>query len=227
MKKAQMIQQFLATQSGPIPMWGFVFNLLLAAILSFILVRIYVKYGASLSNRRMFSKNFIPVAMTTMLIITIVKASLALSLGLVGALSIVRFRTAIKEPEELAYLFLSIAIGVGLGAGQREITAIGFAGICGIIILSKRYQKSEISQNLYLTVTSHDPQKIALEQIVETLKKYCSAVDIKRFDETKEILEASFLIEFDNFEQLQTAKSELRKLNDSIKITFLDNRGII
>jgi hypothetical protein len=61
------------------------------------------------------------ITMTTMLIITIVKASLALSLGLVGALSIVRFRAAIKEPEELAYLFLAIAIGLDFGAGQRVI----------------------------------------------------------------------------------------------------------
>jgi len=48
--------------------------------------------------------------MTTMLVISIVKSSLALSLGLVGALSIVRFRSAIKEPEELVYIFLSMAI---------------------------------------------------------------------------------------------------------------------
>ncbi len=51
----------------------------------------------------------------TLLVISIVKSSLALSLGLVGALSIVRFRTAIKDPEELIYLFFSIAIGLGMG----------------------------------------------------------------------------------------------------------------
>ena len=52
-------------------------------------------------------------------------------------------------------------------------------------------------------------------------------VNMKRFDDTKEMIEASFLVEFDDFEQLKEAKSELRKLNDSAKITFLDNRGII
>ena len=55
----------------------------------------------------------------------IVKNSLALSLGLVGALSIVRFRAAIKEPEELIYLFLIIATGLGCGAGQIKITIVG------------------------------------------------------------------------------------------------------
>ena len=73
--------------------------------------------------------------MTTMLIITIVKSSLALSLGLVGALSVVRFRTAIKEPEELSYLFFTIAIGLGFGANQTLITVIGFV----LIAISRWY----------------------------------------------------------------------------------------
>ncbi|MFC1716542.1 hypothetical protein ACFL6S_22940 [Candidatus Poribacteria bacterium] len=49
---------------------------------------------------------------------------------------------------------------------------------------------------------------------------------MKRFDETKDSIEASFLIEFDDFEQLQKTKSALREQSDSIKITFLDNKGI-
>jgi len=62
------------------------------------------------------------IGLTVFMVITVVKSSLALSLGLVGALSIVRFRTPIKEPEELGYLFLTIAIGLGLGAGFEMIT---------------------------------------------------------------------------------------------------------
>ena len=63
-----------------------------------------------------------------------VKSSLALSLGLVGALSVIRFRTPIKEPEDLAYLFLSIALGIGYGAIQIYATSIIFIII--ILILN-------------------------------------------------------------------------------------------
>ncbi len=56
------------------------------------------------------------------MLILVVKTSLALSLGFVGALSIIRFRTPIKEPEELIYLFLSIGLGLGYGANQTLIT---------------------------------------------------------------------------------------------------------
>ena len=82
----------------------------------------YKKYGSTISNREEFSNIFPFILLTTTLVITIVKSSLALSLGLVGALSIVRFRTPIKEPEELSYLFICIAAGLGFGANQTLIT---------------------------------------------------------------------------------------------------------
>ncbi|MBN1804556.1 MAG: DUF4956 domain-containing protein [Sedimentisphaerales bacterium] len=227
MGKYQTFEQFLTTQSPGIPLVGLIINLLLAALLSFILGRIYVRYGDSLSNRKIFAKNFILIAMTTMLIIVIVKSSLALSLGLVGALSIVRFRSAIKEPEELSYLFLNIAIGLGLGADQTFITLIAFVIIITIIIIKNRREKYEENQNLHLTVTSHNPHKTSLEEVVKTLKKNCSAVEMKRFDEAKEVLEVSFLVEFDTFEQFKATKDELKQLDDSIKITFMDNKGLI
>jgi len=226
MNKLQTFEQFLTTSSAQIPIVDLVVNLFLAGVLALILSQVYVKCAKVLSNRKAFARNFILLTMTTMLIITIVKSSLALSLGLVGALSIVRFRTAIKEPEELSYMFLCIAVGLGLGADQRMVTIAAFIVICVIIALRSRHHKSEDNQNLYLTVTSHNPEKLALEQIGGTLKKYCSAVNMKRFDETKEVLEASFLVEFDSFEQLEAAKAELRRLNKHINIAFLDNKGL-
>ena len=66
----------------------------------------------------------LPLAIITTLVITVIKFSLALSLGLVGALSIVRFRAAIKEPEELVYLFFIISIGLANGANQFLLSII-------------------------------------------------------------------------------------------------------
>ncbi|MDZ7342973.1 MAG: DUF4956 domain-containing protein [candidate division KSB1 bacterium] len=166
------------------------------------------------------------ITMTTMLVISIVKASLALSLGLVGALSIVRFRAAIKEPEELSYLFLAIAIGLGFGADQRIVTVVAFAIIVGIIWLQRSSRKAEEGQSLFLTISSHNPHKVELDQIVETLKKHCSGVSIKRFDETKELIEASFVVQVDNFTQLNQSKADLRKMNETMTITFLQNDGV-
>jgi len=227
MGKFQAFQDFFANQSAQIPLYEFGINLILSGILAIILGYLYEHYGTSLSNRRTFSKNFAILTMTTMIIITVVKSSLALSLGLVGALSIVRFRAAIKEPEELAFLFLAIAIGVGLGADQRAITIVGFALITGIIILKKHSYRLDENQNLHLTITSHNPQKATMKQIIDILNTYCSAAKMKRLDETKEMIELLFSVEFNNHEQFIQTKTELRKLDDSIKISFLDVRGFL
>ena len=104
---------FFLNENININLNNFTVNLLATVILCFVLRQLYIKFSSSLSNKDEFSKNFVILGITTCIVITIVKSSLALSLGLVGALSIVRFRAAIKEPEELVYLFLTITIGLG------------------------------------------------------------------------------------------------------------------
>jgi hypothetical protein len=226
MSRIDTFQSFLTNQSVQVDIPNFLVSLLLAALLAFLLGRIYIRWGDSLSNRRMLAGNFVLIAVTTTLIITVVKSSLALSLGLVGALSIVRFRAAIKEPEELAYLFLVIAIGLGLGADQRGLTLVAFAVVAGLIWLKHFAKRTHESQNLYLSVDSRHPEKVRLDQIIGVLKEHCSAVDMKRFDETTDVLEAGFLVEFEDFEQLDQAKRELQTLNEHLTIRFLDLKGI-
>jgi len=222
-------EQFLAATSVQIPVFTFIINLLLAALLAVILGKIYVLYGHSLSNRKALGRNFIMITMTTMLIISIVKASLALSLGLVGALSIVRFRAAIKEPEELAYLFLAIGVGLGFGADQAKITIIAFIIITAVLVMKSKLagDSEDNNRNLHVTIYSHNPQKAGLDEIIEVLKRYCKGINLKRFDEQKEFLDATFQVEFNDSTGLNDAKSELLALNDSVKISFLDNRGVI
>lgn len=226
MNRIQTFQQFLATQSTQISIWAFSLNLFLAAILAFILSRVYIRYGYSLSNRRLFAKNFMLITVTTMFIITIVKSSLALSLGLVGALSIVRFRAAIKEPEELAYLFFAISIGLGFGAGQTIITIVAFIFIVSFIYIKGLSRKVQDQHNFYLTISGGAPEGLNLDQIVKVLKKFCQTVALRRFDETKEILEAVFLVEYENLGQFIECKEQLHKLSSSLRITFLDNKGV-
>ena len=223
---AQAFEQFLATQSLQVELLPFVINLVITAVLGYILSRIYIRFGTSLSNRVRFGGNFILIAMTTMVIITIVKSSLALSLGLVGALSIVRFRAAIKEPEELSYLFHTIAIGLGLGANQRAITIVAFVMILAVTFITKRSSAYKQSENLHLKVSAHEGAKFDLNRIVGILKDTCMSVKLLRLDESKGTVDASFLVEFADFSGLARTKDEIHKLDDSIYVTFLDSKGI-
>lgn len=207
-----------------IPLWGFVLNLFLSAIMATAVGRVYVKYGDSLSNRVSFSKIFVMLTMTTMLIITIVQSSLALSLGLIGALSIVRFRAAIKEPEELAYLFFSIAIGLGLGANQRLITITAFFVIIFVVWLKNNFSRAntEWERKMYITVTTNNPQKIMTNNITEIIEENCVTTKIKRMDKSEKLFEACFLVDFNDKKSLQKIEETLLGADSSIIIKFID-----
>jgi len=224
MNNISNIQQFLFSHNSDISLYNVLISLLVTAALSIILAQFYIKYGKSLSNRRIFAKNFILIGTTTMFIITIIKSSLALSLGLVGALSIVRFRTAVKEPEAISYLFLTIGIGLGMGANQPILTTSSFFTILFIMWIGQLTSKKDIYNNLYLTVTSHKTKKINLDLILKTLQKHCNNISIKRFDETKDALEVALYVDIQNFNQLNKSKKELQKHDSTIQFSFLDNK---
>lgn len=205
---------------------AFVLSLVLAAVLGVLLGLAYVQFGQSLSNRRVFARNFLLLTVTTTLIISIVKSSLALSLGLVGALSIVRFRAAIKEPEELAFLFLAIGVGLGLGAGQALVTVVALVVILGLVALRSLIRRAPDQPNLFLTVTSPGPVKITASQILETLSAAGARASLKRFDETPDQLEASFLVDFKDVSRLEQFNQRLRELSQTVKVSCLDDRGL-
>ena len=224
MDRLQTFEQFLASQTPTIEVPDFGINLIITLILVMLVSMAYVRFGSAISNRKMFAGNLALIALTTMLIITIVKSSLALSLGLVGALSIVRFRTPIKEPEELAYLFLSIGIGLGLGAGQRAVTIIGCFFILAFIGLRKRRKKTNGDSGMHLSISSERHSDALEDDIIDILNKYSEEVKLRRSDETGSAWHCDFFVFFSDYAQLRKAKAELRSLKDELNITFMDNQ---
>jgi len=227
MNKTESFQQFLSTQSISVDILQFTINLLLAAILAYILKYLFVSYASTSSNKKYFANNFILLAMTTMLIITIVKSSLALSLGLVGALSIVRFRAPIKEPEELVYLFLTIAIGLGLGASQRLLTIVAFAMITVVIFLTYKHKNSDIrtGRGMFMVISSVK-EKIELSDITKILGEYCDGVDLQRYDLSPDRTEISFVVDIKNPKNISIFTEKIKKLGDTVSINLMDYQDL-
>ena len=200
----------------------FILNLLLTFLLSFLLSKVYIRFGRSLSNRSSFSENFSLISMTTMTIITIVKSSLALSLGLVGALSIVRFRTALKEPEELAYTFFCIAIGLGLGANQATITIISFIIICLGIFFRKKFSYASKINGMNLTLSSTSQNNINLDSIIDDLYSICESIDLKRVSNEKNEFQASLIINLKSYKDIEKIRKILNQKYNDLRIDFVD-----
>ncbi len=221
-----LFQKFLIAENANIKVTDFLINAAILIVLGFLLELTYRKCGKSLSNRKSFAANFILLAFATMLIIVTVKSSLALSLGLVGALSIVRFRAAIKEPEELLYLFVAISLGLVLGANQRVIALIGFGVAMAIIWVRFFFTKPLTHQNLFLTVRAQDQGNLHLNDIVNLVKKTFISAELKRYNESPDGLDVSFLIESKRPELLQKFHDDLKKEYDGVRVSFLENLSI-
>ncbi|MDA1231382.1 MAG: DUF4956 domain-containing protein [Planctomycetota bacterium] len=126
--------------------------LLLSGALSWFVRILYQRCATTPTDTDSLSRVFPLLSIVTTAMIAVVKSSLALSLGLVGALSIVRFRAAIKEPEELVYLFLCIAIGLSLGA-EQPLLAVTLVAVASIYVFAMSQVGKKKRCRLLLTVT--------------------------------------------------------------------------
>ena len=181
-----------------------------------------------LSNRDELGGVLPFILLTTVLIITVVKSSLALSLGLVGALSIVRFRTPIKEPEELAYLFIAIALGLGLGANQVVATVAAGIFILVMMVAIKRFGGHAGSRNIYLSVSLPVAATGAcqLDVLNEVIARHVDSSDLRRSDERAGALDATFLLDITSTASLDALSDALRSGFPGIGITYLDHNGM-
>lgn len=226
MGKIETFKNFLTGQEvNTIEVMPFVIALFGTILLTQILAKFYITYGNSLSNRKTFAGNFSLLALTTLLVISIVKSSLALSLGLVGALSIVRFRSAIKEPEELMYLFLSIAIGLGFGAGQLKITITAIVIILAYMYIAKKITSKNQTHNLYIKISQTGEEIASIQSITDVIQKHCHEADLKRMDKTQNDLQTTLLINVLSTKELQTLETELFQTFQGLKVSFIEFQG--
>jgi hypothetical protein len=138
--------------------------LVLAGALAMYVRLLYRKCSSSPSDADSISRVFPLLAIVTTGVIAVVKSSLALSLGLVGALSIVRFRAAIKDPEELVYLFLSISIGLALGA-EQPLLAIAVVAVATCFIVGMHLtSRGQRGIRLLLTISGDSQRHFSGEE---------------------------------------------------------------
>ena len=203
-------------------------SLFFAILFGWLISNAYKYSSQSISGGRQISSSILPLTLSVCVIIAIVKSSLALSLGLVGALSIVRFRTPIKDPEDLVYLFLAIVTGLGFGANQNTFTAIGVSFILLILTfrafikLRKKY-KIKSGYELNLNIEWLSSKDISISRIVEKISKTCDQISFIRHEKTRSsqnfILQVN-LIDNDNIQELI---DDICQVDDNISVQIYNS----
>ncbi len=229
----QQLENFFLNSNVEISIGNFIFAIILSAILAYLIKLTYVKISKSLNDKEHFSETFVPLAIITTLVITVVKFSLALSLGLVGALSIVRFRAAIKEPEELVYLFFIIGIGLANGANQFFIAIIATIITITILYLRKIYNEKfgktdyiDTSTNI-LQIQIHGTNKDSAK-IINEIKEKVDYLNLKSSSSESELTQFNFWFSIDN-SKLNVLLKTIEKItseNKLIKIQIFSRSGV-
>ena len=213
------LQNFFFNSNIEIDLLNFFYAIVLSLILSSLVKVTYIKVGKSLNDKSYFSDTFIPLALITTLVITVIKFSLALSLGLVGALSIVRFRAAIKEPEELVYLFFVISIGLSNGANQFLLSIFATLVIVGFLfaryIFENKFKKNNqfsLDSNI-ININIFDNDKKNIKEIISKIENKLEYLKLKSAN--IEDKTSSYIFWYNlNHEKLDEFLEEIKLLSD-------------
>ena len=147
-------------------------GMLAALVVGLFIFVIYKKTFTGVMYSTGFALTLVGLALVTTLVIMAVTSNVVLSLGMVGALSIVRFRAAIKEPMEIVFLFWSIAGGIVIGAGMIPLAIVGSAIIGAVILLLANRKSRENPYILVLRCEGEQAEQAALTHLKEAAPRY-------------------------------------------------------
>lgn len=186
MIKKSVVAEF----TGTISVDKILLSLAVAFLIGVFIVYVYRKTFSGVVYSKSFSLCILLLAMVTSMIIRTISSNLALSLGMVGALSIVRFRTAIKEPTDTAFMFWSITAGIMAGAGLYLVAIIASIGI-GLLYIVGYTMGFKVSRQ-YLFILKYD--MASDKKILEELKKL-PKTKLKSKSIVKDTMELTFEVE--------------------------------
>lgn len=144
--------------------------------------------------QKTFNVSLVAITIILTFIIMIIRENIILSLGMIGALSIVRFRTPIKDPMDLIFIFWSIAIGIANGVGLFEISAIASIFIAFTLFLILKLKESSRSYLIILHLSNHQSEP----KIFELIKKFTRKYELKSKSINAELIEIILEIKIKN-----------------------------
>lgn len=208
------MQTLFSESSTVISFTDVIFSLILAIVLGLFVRWIYQQVHLSASYDRSYEFSLILLGPIVAIVMIYIGSNLALSLGMVGSLSIIRFRTAIKSTSDMIFLFWMIAIG--LGCGTYNWTAVIFSTIFlgGIILIfGKRMKKSGDIRMTEIVLVINGSKSIKCEELHDIIGSFSKDFDIRSLESRKESWEYVYQIP-----SIDTTKGNLENLIDRIKL---------
>ena len=164
-------QSFLEFQSAGLTIADIATSLLFTFVISLLIFWLYKKSFRGVLYTHSFNVSLVMVSLVTALVIMTISTNLILSLGMVGALSIVRFRTAVKDPLDIVFMFWAIAVGIANGAMQFELAIVGSFFIAIVVVILSNIKLQNHPYLLVMHYKSVDEKEILI-QLNKIIKSY-------------------------------------------------------
>lgn len=181
-------------------------GLIMSVFLAFFIYFIYKKTYSGVMYSKNFNVTILLVTIITTMVMMIIGSNLALSLGMVGALSIIRFRTAVKDAKDSAFIFWAIAVGIACGSGIYTIAILGSIIIALVLLFLNRGVMDETS---YLVIV-HGDSSADVDLISQTIDKYCARSALKMKNITESKVDMTYEVTFKKGQEADLTK-EIRK----------------
>lgn len=189
-------------------------NIIVALICSLCIAWLYKRTHRGPGLSISFIHSIIILSMITALVIMVVGNSLARAFGLVGTLSIIRFRTAIKDTQDIVFIFFGLSIGLAAGAGFHRVALIGTFFIGVVFYLLSRSRPFDMKQNEYLLQFSYVTNGDETPAYTSVFKEFCQhhkLINVKSAD-NQETVELSYYVRFRDDARSNTFVNELRRI---------------
>ena len=189
-------------------------NLFATLLMGLFIFYIYRKSFQGVLYTQAFNVSLVMVALVTTLIIMTISSNLILSLGMVGALSIVRFRTAIKDSMDIGFMFWAISVGIANGAGYFKISLVGSIFIAIVLLILARYRESSSPYLLIINYTASGE---------ESLKGYLKSIGsykLKSKTVTATNTELTIEVRTNNDHKIVTELQALEGIKDCVLVSY-------
>ncbi|MCE5250848.1 DUF4956 domain-containing protein [bacterium] len=201
----------------------FIRNLLIALICGFLISRFYRWTSKPSNNAKTFVNSLITLTMITAVVIIVIGNNLARAFGLVGAMSIIRFRTAVKDVQDIVFIFFSLAIGMASGIGLLMISLVGTVTIGMVMLGIAHVQSYTHMKRNYLLQFSIPAQADNDAPYLKIFEKFCAKHHLinMKFSEYDDHFDLSFYIKLKNQNERDSFIVELSHIDGMKNVNLL------
>lgn len=220
MSKKELLKYLIENNVG-ISVTQILISMCITVLLSMFIYWVYKKTYSGVMYSKNFNITIMLISTVTSMVMMIIGSNLALSLGMVGALSIIRFRSAIKDPKDIGFLFWGIAVGLSTGTG---IYIIGIIGSIVIAFLLFIFDRGIYNDNCYLLIVKGN--EINFDKIESIIKEHTNKFNLKMKNSTDIFTEATYEIKLKRNEDNEILR-ELKTIENIININIVSYNGEI